>query len=243
MVSYPRLFIANWKMHGSPEMAKAWLPAVSDAARRQSATAKVVVCPPVTLIHLLSGGGIALGAQNCHVAEEGAFTGEISASMLKDMGCSYVIAGHSERRAQFGETNEMVKQKAQAAIAAGLTPIVCVGETLAERDAGKAQDVVAKQLKESLPQGQFVVAYEPVWAIGTGRNASPADIESMHAHIAANTPKNTQILYGGSVKAANTREILTIQGVSGVLVGGASLNADEFNKIIESSSPPNGGVR
>lgn len=232
MQQMKKLIVANWKMHGSAAFAKQWLAQVVPVAKKNAGT-EVVVCPPATLLRECAGAGIAVGAQNCHMATEGAFTGEISAAMLKDAGCAYVIVGHSERRAQFGETSAMVKQKAEAALSVGLIPIVCVGESLAEREAVKAQEVVVGQLKESLPQGRFVVAYEPVWAIGTGRVANAQDIESMHGFIGSNVAEGTKILYGGSVKAASAREILTIQGVSGVLVGGASLVAEEFNKIIE----------
>lgn len=235
-----KLIVGNWKMHGDSAMALLLTEEAATCAAKARDFAQVVLCPPATLMHMVArtmiGSLVHMGGQDCSPAAEGAYTGDISVTQLKEAGCSYVIVGHSERRAMHHETNEIVCAKSKAAIGAGLIPIICIGETLVERDAGKAQEIVSKQLKESLPQGHFIVAYEPVWAIGTGRNASPADIESMHAHIAANTPKGTQILYGGSVKAANAREILTIKGVSGVLVGGASLKPEEFNVIIESAA-------
>ena len=207
------------------------------------ASAEVAICPPATLIAqaawALRGGKIALGGQNCHTAESGAFTGEISAQMIKDSGADYVIVGHSERRAGFGETDALVRQKAQAARKAGLVAIVCVGETRAEREAGEAEAVVAGQVRGSLPADAdaagVVVAYEPVWAIGTGLTPTTADIDAMHASIRKLLVEimgaeggKTRILYGGSVKPSNAKELLGVANVDGALVGGASLKAADF---------------
>ena len=236
----PHIFVANWKMNGSAAMAASLLENIADGMARAGKNHEVVICPPATLLgeaaRLLIGTDIHLGGQNCHSQPNGAFTGEISAAMLKEAGCRYVIVGHSERRSLCFENSAAVKQKAEAALAVGLTPIICVGETLSERDAGQAEAVVARQLDESMPKtGHFLVAYEPVWAIGTGRVPKPDDIRAMHARLAAATGGKAPVLYGGSVNAANAREILTIEAVSGVLVGGASLKAEEFCKIVAAS--------
>ncbi len=180
---------------------------------------------------------IKLGAQDCSPEAAGAHTGDISAGMLKDIGCSYVIVGHSERRMQHGETNETERRTAAAAVAAGLTPIVCVGESQAERESGRHLEAIAKQVAESIPgaRGGYLIAYEPVWAIGSGKTPSCAQIGEVHKHIAKclGTAINPPIVYGGSVKAGNARDILHTEGVGGVLVGGASLQAVEFCGIID----------
>jgi triosephosphate isomerase len=228
-------------MYGNTAMAVPLLENIAQACAGKPEGVEVVLCPPFTLLaevarHLI-GTDIRLGAQDCHHEREGAFTGCISAAMLREAGCSYVITGHSERRRYQQETNAQVQQKARAAQQAGLIPVVCVGETLAEREAGKAEAVVAEQLRDSLPvggQGHFLVAYEPVWAIGTGRVPGAEDIAAMHRFITQACGAATPVLYGGSVNAANARDILTTPGVSGVLVGGASLKAEEFCKIVES---------
>ncbi len=198
----------------------------------------VLICPPATLLAgfaaRYSDEGIQFGGQDCHAGASGAHTGDISAQMLSDAGAAYVIAGHSERRADHGETNAQVKAKAQAALTAGLRPIICVGETREQREAGKALAIVSEQLAGSLPEtGEaYVVAYEPVWAIGTGLTPTTADIAEMHDFIRTKTPAGTRILYGGSVKPGNAKEILAISNVNGALVGGASLKADDFYPII-----------
>ncbi|MBO9499590.1 MAG: triose-phosphate isomerase [Novosphingobium sp.] len=235
--------VGNWKMHGTRAML-AEARAIDRAAERLI-KAEVALAPPYTLIHATHKEAtlIAVGAQDCHPADGGAHTGDISAAMLKDSGASFVIVGHSERRAGHGENDAAVKAKANAAIAAGLAVIVCVGEREAERDAGKAEDVVAKQLKGSLPAGEVAekvtVAYEPVWAIGTGRTPSVEDIAAMHRAIRARLTAiypaggaEIRILYGGSVKADNAAEILRADEVGGALVGGASLTAESFLGII-----------
>lgn len=186
------------------------------------------------VVEWLKSSPLSVGGQDCHAEKSGAFTGNVSAAMLKDQGCTHVIVGHSERRALHGETSEMVAAKARAVHAEGMTAIICVGETDAERTAGKAESVVTDQLKKSIPgeatPGNTVVAYEPVWAIGTGKTASPDDIRQMHALIRGQVGE-ISILYGGSVKGTNAKEIMSTPNVDGVLVGGASLKAGEFIDI------------
>ena len=236
--------VGNWKMHGTRAML-AEARAIDRAAERLIKV-EVAVAPPFTLIHATRKEAelIGIGAQDCHPAEGGAHTGDISAAMAKDAGASFTIVGHSERRADHGESNTLVKQKAEAAIEAGMGVIVCVGETLDDREAGKAEATVGRQLKGSLPEGegvaeQVTVAYEPVWAIGTGKTPTPEDIVAMHKHIRAKLVEvygedgaAIRILYGGSVKPENAAEILSGEEVGGALVGGASLTAESFLGII-----------
>ena len=203
---------------------------------------EVLVCPPATLIStvggVLAGSGIALGGQDCHAAPKGAYTGDISAEMLADLGCSYVILGHSERRQGHGETDGVVRGKIAAAWRAGLVSILCVGETQRQRQAGEAVGIVSSQLAGSMPDdataASLVVAYEPVWAIGTGLTATIEDIAATHAEIRSRIPPGTRILYGGSVNPKNADAILSLPEVDGALVGGASLNADDFWAIAQS---------
>jgi triosephosphate isomerase len=203
---------------------------------------ELLVCPPATLLSTvggaLAGSGIALGGQDCHAAPKGAYTGDISAEMLGDVGCSYVILGHSERRQGHGETDALVRRKIAAAWRAGLAAILCVGETQRQRQAGEAVAVVSSQIAGSIPDnaaaGSLVVAYEPVWAIGTGLTATIEDIAAMHAEIRSRIPPGTRILYGGSVNPKNADAILRLPQVDGALVGGASLNADDFWAIAQS---------
>ncbi len=237
-----QLIAGNWKMHGLRADAL-------DLAREVAARARVpracdlLVCPPATLVaavgEVLAGSGVALGGQDCHPEPRGAFTGCVSAEMLKDAGCSHVIVGHSERRHGCGESDADIRAKATAAWRAGLVAIVCVGETRAEREAGRAVPVVAGQIAGSVPDGatpdNLVVAYEPVWAIGTGLTPTLADITEMHAAIRDRLPAGTRILYGGSVNPKNAAEILALEGVDGALVGGASLRAVDFWAIAEAS--------
>jgi triosephosphate isomerase len=237
-----KLIAGNWKMNGlvadGLERAKALAPL------GKSEAFEMVLCPPATLIQqtaaALKGSGVAVGGQDCHAEASGAFTGNISAPMLKDLGCGYVILGHSERRQYHKETNAEIHAKAKAAYAAGLVAIICVGETDAERTAGMAMSIVTSQLMDSVPgtatPENTVVAYEPVWAIGTGKVASAEDVRSMHAHIRQKVGKGMRLLYGGSVKGSNAKEILHIPNVDGVLVGGASLKADEFKAIAEGAA-------
>jgi triosephosphate isomerase len=236
--------VGNWKMHGTRAML-AEARAIDRAAERLI-KAEVALAPPHTLIHATrkEAGLIGVGAQDCHAAEGGAHTGDISAAMIKDSGAGFVIVGHSERRADHGETDADVKAKAEAALAVGLAVIVCVGETEAQRDAGKAEAVVAAQLEGSLPRGEgaaekVTVAYEPVWAIGTGRTPTVDDVGQMHHSIRGCLDKiygeagaQVRILYGGSVKPDNAAELLAADEVGGALVGGASLTAESFLGII-----------
>lgn len=240
------LVAGNWKMNGL-RTALAEIAAMAAAYDEDlQARAELIVCPPATLIALAAEialrGGLGLGGQDCHAEAAGAHTGDISAEMLKDAGAAYVIVGHSERRSDHGETDAIVRAKAAAALRAGLTPIICVGETRAEREAGRALEVVGAQIAGSLPEGapaETVVAYEPVWAIGTGLTPTPTDVAEMHAFarrtIAARLGEGksaqTRILYGGSVKPANARELMSVADVDGALVGGASLAAKDFMAI------------
>ena len=237
--------VGNWKMHGTRAMLSE-ARAIDRAAQRLMKV-EVAVAPPYTLIHPVhrEAEQIAVGAQDCHPAEEGAHTGDISASMIADAGAKFVILGHSERRENHGENDATVRAKAEAAFAAGLRVIMCVGETEKTRDAGRAVTHVKKQLKASLPEGiedateRLTVAYEPVWAIGTGKTATVEDIAEMHAEIRAlliellgeEHGAEVRILYGGSVKPENAGEILGTAEVGGALVGGASLTADSFMGI------------
>jgi len=233
------LISANWKMHGD----MSWVEKLRDFDRilppSKRTGIEVLICPPAVLIAPMfktaSGTSIKLGAQNCHAEETGAHTGEISAHMLKDAGARYVIVGHSERRAG-GETSASVKAKAEAATAIKLKPIICVGESLAQREAGKAKTTVKRQLSRSLPAGdKYVVAYEPIWAIGTGITATPDDIKEMHAHIREIVGKSVRILYGGSVKPANAHDILHTPNVNGALIGGASLEMESLAAIAKAA--------
>lgn len=243
-MSRPRPLIAgNWKMNGRLAEATALAQAVAAGAR--AGGAELLVCPPFPMLASVKGvlgsAPVALGAQDCHAKASGAHTGDVAAEMLRDVGCRYVIVGHSERRADHAETDAIVRAKAEAASRAGLVPIVCVGETLAERDANKTLDVVAAQLAGSIPDAAtaaaLVVAYEPVWAIGTGRTPTAAQVAEVHAKIRADLSARfsdgatMRVLYGGSVKASNAAELLAVANVDGALIGGASLKADEFLAI------------
>lgn len=232
------LIAGNWKMNGMSDSIAEIHALIGKFNGAAPADRDVLICPPATLIaHFaaeFSDEAIQIGAQDCHEELAGAHTGEISAPMIADAGAAYVIVGHSERRANHGETDMLVRAKAQAAVHAGLTPIICVGETQIEREAGQALAVVGAQLDGSLPHNRdkLVVAYEPVWAIGTGLTPKAEDILEMHGFIRNKVPAETRILYGGSVKPDNASEILSIPNVSGALVGGASLKAVDFHRII-----------
>lgn len=244
MTASPRKLIAgNWKMHGSAVFAADLAGSLADRLRAAGETAfEMLVCPPAPLLaatrQAIGDSVLALGGQDCHPAGEGAHTGDVSAAMLADAGCRYVIVGHSERRADHGEGDDLVKAKAEAAQGAGLVPIVCIGETLDQRDAGDAVAVVTGQLAGSLPDGStaatVVVAYEPVWAIGTGRTPTTDDIAEVHAAIRdglaqkVSDAEAVRVLYGGSVKPENAAAILSVPNVDGALVGGASLKAEDF---------------
>jgi triosephosphate isomerase len=246
-----KLIAGNWKMNGTTSSALAL--AGDLAARAGSADGlpcELLVCPPAPLLGpvraALAGGEIALGGQDCHENAAGAHTGDTSAALLADVGCSYVILGHSERRGDHGETSDLVAVKCQRAQECGLKPIVCVGETEAERTAGRALEVIETQLRASLPAGGpapgLVIAYEPVWAIGTGRTATPDDVAEVHGQIRAllverfeqSAGAAVRILYGGSVKPGNAAELMSVPDVDGALVGGASLQAEDFWAIASS---------
>jgi triosephosphate isomerase len=244
MFSNKKIIAGNWKMNGTRAEAEALVGALLDKFDEPKAPFDMIICPPATLLSeaaaMAEGSPIRVGAQNCSDKPPGAFTGEISAAMAKDAGAKFVIAGHSERRALYGETSAIVAAKAAAALGAGLTPIICIGETLAEKDSGRAAEVIAEQFAKSVPSGatmkNIIVAYEPVWAIGTGRAATTRDIIEIHSAIrdaakAKFGSPDVSILYGGSVKGSNAKEIFSIKDVDGVLVGGASLKADEFWEI------------
>ena len=242
----PKLFVAgNWKMNGLEDDLKE-IEAIKAGAESDGPT--VAIFPPATLLHqaasLAKGSPVVIGAQDCHAQAKGAFTGDISAPILKDAGASAVIVGHSERRSYHGETSQDVQAKASAALKAGLKAVVCIGETKDERLAGLAAEVCSRQLEGSLPAdstpGTVIVAYEPVWAIGTGLSPTIPDITAIHEVVRselkkrfpASEAKHWRILYGGSVTAANAASIFESNEVDGVLVGGASLKADSFLAII-----------
>jgi len=241
-----KLVAGNWKMNGlGASLAEA--ETLEKALKEQAAACRVALCPPATLIdrmaQALKGGAVEIGGQDCHAETSGAYTGSVSAEMVRDAGARLVILGHSERRAGFGETDADVAAKVEAALAADLEPIICIGETLQEREAGQAVEVVSRQVAGSLPASlagkAFAVAYEPVWAIGTGLTPTLEQIEEVHAAVRAamiaklgDGGRVAPILYGGSVKPSNAKEILAVAEVGGALVGGASLKAEDFLGII-----------
>ncbi len=242
-----KLIAGNWKMNGGLAANQALLTALLDGLKAQPPVCGVAVAVPAAYLaqvqSLVAGSAIALAAQDVSSQESGAFTGEISAGMLRDFGTRYALVGHSERRQYHGETDELVAAKAQRARAAGITPIVCVGETLAEREAGQTEAVVKRQLAAVIHLNghcisEIVVAYEPVWAIGTGRTATPAQAQEVHAVLRAQLAAATEhaqripLLYGGSMNAANAAQLLAENDIDGGLVGGASLKAADFLQII-----------
>lgn len=246
-----RPFIAgNWKLHNSVRDSVALALAIAEGVK--PGEVDVVIAPVFTSLAMVASSlndapHIALAGQDVHWEDKGAFTGEVSAPLLRDVGCRYVIVGHSERRQFFGETNDVVRRKVDAAFRGGLTPIACVGETLEEREAGKTLEVVLGQLdaisKDLAQLDQIVIAYEPVWAIGTGRVAKPEDAQAVHAairerlavHAGAEKAAAIRVLYGGSVKADNAKGLFSQADIDGALVGGASLDATSFLAIIESA--------
>ena len=248
----PPLVVGNWKMNGDLASNAALVEALVDASRRSDGSVVVALCVPFPYLAQVAAGlddcGIALGAQDVSEFERGAYTGETSAAMLRDFGCRYAIVGHSERRTHFGDTDGRVAAKAERTIAAGLTPIVCVGETLQEREQGRAGSVVSAQLDAVLDRigveglASSVVAYEPVWAIGTGKTATPDEAQAMHAAIRAHVAKRDAdvasklvVLYGGSVKASNAGSLFGRDDIDGGLIGGASLVVDEFLGIVDAA--------
>ena len=243
------LFAGNWKMNGV-NASLAEVRALKRALADEPVRGDVLVCPPFTLVagaaKAVEGSPIGVGGQDCHASASGAFTGDVSAEMLRDAGATAVIVGHSERRQYHGETNQLVAAKVAAARRAGLMAILCVGESDAEREAGRAVQTVVAQLDASMPAdvaaSDLAVAYEPVWAIGTGKTPKPADIQEMHNAVRMLLSKRlgagasgTRILYGGSVKPENAHDILSVSNVDGALVGGASLKAADFLAIIRAA--------
>ena len=239
-----QMIAGNWKMHGT----EGNLEELREVAERRPSSVDVALCLPATLITKGSdfGENIIIGGQDCHAEEKGAYTGDISAEMLRSAGARIVIVGHSERRADHHETNQIVRGKAEAAHRAGLVAIVCVGETDEEREAGRTMNVIAAQVTGSVPDGSTaentVIAYEPVWAIGTGKSASAEDVRAAHAQVRSalkdrigSAGERVRVLYGGSVKPGNAAELLAVEGVDGALVGGASLKASDFLAICDAA--------
>lgn len=245
-----RLVAGNWKMHGNRAMVRELLDEILDQAGQLVSPPAMAVIPPAVFIpqvaERLAGSPVVVGAQNvCDQEGEGAFTGEISGAMLREAGCSYALVGHSERRALYAESDELVGQRAVAALAAGLTPIVCVGETLDERDADRTEEVVDRQLQAVLAATgaerarELVIAYEPVWAIGTGRTATPEQAQAVHAFLRGRlgaAGADVTIVYGGSVKADNAEALFGMDDIDGGLIGGASLKADQFLTICRAAA-------
>jgi triosephosphate isomerase (TIM) len=254
------LVIGNWKMHGMQAEARALAAAVRDGLKRKVA-AIVAVCPPFTALpavaETLAGSAIALGAQNCHPEPSGAHTGEISIPMLAELGCRYVLVGHSERRKEMSETDEQINRKVRAALSHTLIPVLCVGETAEERRQGLTFTTVEGQLRAGLAGlatdalTKIVLAYEPVWAIGTGVNATPAQAAEVHGYLrglvselsSKESAQAVPILYGGSVKADNAEPLLAEPEIDGALIGGASLKAPEFISIVRKAAVPTGAAR
>ena len=247
------IIAGNWKMNMNRADSRKLMADLAAYQREAGTPVDMIVFPPAILIDTVKAAqetdDIALGGQDCHASASGAHTGDISAPMLKDAGADYVIVGHSERRADHGETNAQVRAQAEAALAAGLTPIICVGESEAERRAGQARAVVEAQLDASLPdEGAFVIAYEPIWAIGTGLVPELGDIAEIHdamranlaARYGADAAESVPLLYGGSVKPTNAAEIFALENVDGALVGGASLKAQDFGPIITALAASDG---
>ena len=247
-----KLIAGNWKMNGLLEDGIALAKGVAQEVKTMGKIeCEFLVCPPFTLLtsvkKALRGAKVALGAQDVHFAEKGAHTGDISPVMLKDLGCRYVIVGHSERRADHGESNELICKKAAAAHAQGLKTVICIGDTEAQRDAGKTIDVCKEQILGSVPDdssaSDTVIAYEPVWAIGTGKTPTAADVEEVHAAVRKVLAKKLgkgnankmRILYGGSVKPGNAAEFLSLPDVDGALIGGASLKVADFIAIAKNA--------
>ncbi len=248
-----KVIAGNWKMNKNLGESLSLIKEIKLAMLNISGKVDVIVCPPFTSLetgaNLLKESPVKLGAQNMHFEDSGAFTGEISASMLKSVGCEYVILGHSERRTIFNENDEMINKKLKKALSSTLKPIFCVGETLEEREANRTEKVIEKQIIEGLagiPESEMkniIIAYEPVWAIGTGKTATPAQAEEVHVFIrnlvkrlySPSVSDNIIIQYGGSVKPDNSKELLNMPNIDGALVGGACLKADSFVEIIKSA--------
>lgn len=246
-MAHPRSLVAgNWKMNGLSANIAELHALETMIATGEPANCDVMLCPPYTLLSVFASEAnkVIIGAQDCHINDGGAHTGDISAAMIKDCGASHIIVGHSERRADHGESSGLIAQKASKVIEMGMKPIICVGETEAERDAGQTLNVVLDQVKASIPANakadEVIIAYEPVWAIGTGRTPTPEDIQDVHGAIRTtllemfgDAGEAIAILYGGSVKPSNAAELMAVPNVNGALVGGASLKASDFNGIID----------
>ena len=253
-MSRRKIIAGNWKMNVKPSETAALVKAVSEATAAYADKVEVVCCTPAidvpAAVAAASGTKVGVGTENCHWEDHGAFTGEISTGMILDAGAKYVIVGHSERRQYFGETDETVNKRARAAIAAGLTAIVCIGETLEEREAGKLVEVIERQMNVGLKDvaaadcDRLVVAYEPVWAIGTGKTATPDQAQEVHALIratlaklvGAETAEKVRIQYGGSMKPGNAAELLAKKDIDGGLIGGAALKASDFAGIVAAAA-------
>ena len=247
-----KVIAGNWKMHNDLTESQNLISKLTAGLSSEEVNCEVIICPPYTSLSeassLIKGTKVKLGAQNMHFEEQGAFTGEISAKMLKSVGCEYVILGHSERRSIFGETDEIINKKIKKALASDLKPIFCVGETLEQREKGITKDVIKIQVINGLKDltaadlTKIIIAYEPVWAIGTGKTASPAQAEEVHEFIrdmikenfSADVAENIIIQYGGSVKPENAVELMSQNDIDGALIGGACLKADSFISIIKS---------
>ena len=248
-----RIVAGNWKMNNDLSQSVNLISEIKNLLNNNEANAEIIVCPPFTSLEtastLIKDTTIKLGAQNMHFEDSGAFTGEISAAMLKSVGCEYVILGHSERRAIFGESNELVNKKIKKALSEGLKPIFCIGETLEQREQGITKNIVEEQVRKGLDSisedglKKIIIAYEPVWAIGTGRTATPDQAQEVHAFIrnlvkemySETAGENLVIQYGGSVKPENAKDLLSQPDIDGALVGGACLKADSFRGIIKSA--------
>ncbi len=248
-----KVIAGNWKMHYDLPESQNLISKLTSGLSGKKFNCDIIICPPFTSLSeaasLIKGTQVKLGAQNMYFQESGAYTGEVSAKMLMSAGCEYVILGHSERRTIFKETNGLINEKIKAALKAGLKPIFCIGETLEEREKGKEKDVLKTQLSGGLNEislgelKNIIIAYEPVWAIGTGRTATPGQAEEMHDYIrsyieddfTSEAAENMVIQYGGSVKPDNARDLLSQKNIDGALVGGACLKADSFISIIESA--------
>ena len=246
-----KIIAGNWKMNVKPSETAALVKGIAEATKDMKGV-EIVCCTPAidvpAAVAAAAGTGIGIGTENCHWKESGAYTGEISTGMILDAGAKYVIIGHSERRQYFGETDETVNQRTKAALAAGLTVVVCVGETLAEREAGTTAAVIDRQTRKALEGvsdvAKVVIAYEPVWAIGTGKTATPDMAQEVHAQIrailadlyGAETAETVRILYGGSMKPANAPELLAKKDIDGGLIGGAALKAPDFLALIQAGA-------
>ena len=237
--NFNKIIVANWKLQGSLSFIKTYIKNIKfDSVEEQ--TKCVVICPPFPFINQINSKDLLIGSQDCSVYVEGAFTGETSTKMLKDIGCNFCIVGHSERRSLFGESNEMIAIKIVNCLEEQIIPILCIGENLEQKKQNKTKEILINQVQKSIPkqanENNMIIAYEPIWAIGTGFTPTLDEISEIHTFIKSNIlqSKEFKILYGGSVKSSNCNEILTQENVDGVLVGSASIDIEEFNKIIES---------